>query len=1254
MSNNPIKYQDLLVPDDSFSNAIKQLKELNDQYDAQIDKLKKQASEVAKNLQTVSGATKEQQDQIKSASEESAKLAKLQAQAEKEQANVQLQLQKVETERLKQMKLLNQTREKEKLTIEEAIALSEKDVQSITEANNVNKKLRQVVRDLTDAEDKEGKIRQQLNSAILVNTSYIKRNSDAVVQQKMNIGNYTESIKEAYFQLKSGNNTLKNMGIIASSTAKILNSQLVGGVQQVTAGVGNMIKGWVGAQAVLKGITKLFDSIKTGVGTIVEFQAANSKLAAILGTTTEGIQKLRDDALRLGSATAYTASQVTDLQTELAKLGFNQTEILQATSSILKFATAVGTDLASAAQVAGAAVRAFGADTSETQKYVATMAVATTKSALSFSDLQSNLSTIAPVAKAFGFTIEDTVTLFGALKNAGFDASSAATATRNIFLNLADSSGKLAKALGQPINNLSDMATAFAKLRDKGIDLATALELTDKRSVAAFESFMTQADGLVELRNSVTDAEQELNNMANTMSDNVAGSVKKMQSAWEGLMLSFSNSTGVMKTVIDFLTRGINSITYEWSDLEGKNKILADNAVALADATMAETNAVTARLNQVKDAYNRYVADGMSASEAAVKAKQEQIDALTSEIDKENKLYDEERKKQQAEEERYHNASLWKQALFLEKTNSQYQKSLKQSGETLARINAQRYQAEAKLRAVQNLDLGETKTTPTKTTTTTKPDKGAQQKENKNIAITKELYAAQNAVIKDSMEKERKTLQDAYDVQVAELENKLKNDKDLTAESRDNIAQIIMFKSEKLVEDLEALESKARQQDLAQQQQALNLRLAAVQSGTMEEQQLRLQLIENARQQELEKNSQLTEKQRQDEAAINAKYDKQRLDSENKFYYEKEMLDFDNQQALAQSEFDLLKSTEAEKTRYRLQAEKERLEKILSLVQSGAKKMSDAEIEVLQNTIAKINKEIETSKKDEKTQDIYSLFGLKLDDKQKEAINTSTSFALEQLSSIMDAEVELAEAAVEAYEKKVDAAQDALTAELTARANGYAANVAAAQKELELQKKNLEKAQKQQEKAQKAQAAVQTVQQIGDMVTASALIWSQLGFPWAIPAIGVMWASFAAAKIKAAQVAKQTEQYGEGTVELLEGGSHQSGNDIDLGTKKDGTKRRAEGGEFFAVINKRSSRKYRKVIPDVINALNNGTFANKYMNAYNGDGLTVNVAGNSPDLRELSADVRTIREQNARRTYVDGNGNTVETYKNVKRTIKMA
>jgi opacity protein-like surface antigen len=159
----------------------------------------------------------------------------------------------------------------------------------------------------------------------------------------------------------------------------------------------------------------------------------------------------------------------------------------------------------------------------------------------------------------------------------------------------------------------------------------------------------------------------------------------------------------------------------------------------------------------------------------------------------------------------------------------------------------------------------------------------------------------------------------------------------------------------------------------------------------------------------------------------------------------------------------------------------------------------------------------------------------------------------------------------------------------------------------------------------------------------------------AAAALVTMWASFAAAKIKAVQVSKQqTEQYGDGTVELLQGGSHASGHDIDLGTKKDGTRRRAEGGEFFAVINKRNSRRFRDVIPDVINSFNDGTFADRYQRANAAmAGYAVQlIGGGKTDVSGLEKDVAAIRQQGDETRYVDGQGNTIIRYKNLTRKIK--
>lgn len=410
-------------------------------------------------------------------------------------------------------------------------------------------------------------------------------------------------------------------------------------------------------------------------------------------------------------------------------------------------------------------------------------------------------------------------------------------------------------------------------------------------------------------------------------------------------------------------------------------------------------------------------------------------------------------------------------------------------------------------------------------------------------------------------------------------------------------------------------------------------------------------LLEQQKQQKL---AELFEKEAKQQADAEKKDLDARLKATDDMMRKREQAIRQGEEAIAQQyELDTsyaeLEQNENRKTDMRLKAEKKRLQALLDLYQRDGKILTDAEVQTIKNSIAQVDQEIE---KNTKGRDLYDILGFNLTDDQKEGISEAFSFAMDNLSEYLDAWVQAAEKKAQIAEKEVDNAKSVLDAEIEARNNGYASNVAQAQKELELAKRTQQRALQEQQRAQKAQQALATVQQATNLVSASALIWSQLGFPWAIPAIAVMWGSFAAAKIKAAQVASQAdEEYGEGTVELLEGGSHQSGNDIDLGRKRNGQRRRAEGGEFFAVINKRSSRRFRHMIPDVINSLNDGTFAQKYARAYDDGGINVSLQ-QAPDIRSLSDDVRMIREQGEQSSTFDANGNEVIRYKNLKRIIK--
>ena len=353
------------------------------------------------------------------------------------------------------------------------------------------------------------------------------------------------------------------------------------------------------------------------------------------------------------------------------------------------------------------------------------------------------------------------------------------------------------------------------------------------------------------------------------------------------------------------------------------------------------------------------------------------------------------------------------------------------------------------------------------------------------------------------------------------------------------------------------------------------------------------------------------------------------------------------------SEIDLLKATENEKTKLKLQAEKERLSKLLKLAEAGQTTLSEIEIDTLRNTIAKVKQEIDTESKKSDNKDIYDLMGIKLDDDKKQMIADSVGFSIGQLQSILDAQLQIKEQMLKAAQEETDAAKDRVAKEIEARNNGYANDVATAQKELELAKQKEEKALKEKQKAQRAQQALDSLQQTSDLITASAGIWKSFsglgpfGIAAAIAAIATMWGSFAAAKIKARE-ATRTE-YGEGGMEFLMGGSHQSGNDIDLGRTADGRQRRAEGGEAFAVFNKTSTRKYRKALPGIIKSINNGTFESKYLNAFGTDGLSINVGGAGFNSRQIESDVREIKEQGKRRFIVNANGQIIESYKNLTR-----
>lgn len=811
---------------------------------------------------------------LKNIAEETQKATKEaleQAKANDLNAQAELKAAKVETERLKQQKMLNQEKKKLKITTQEAIALTNKEVHSINEAKEQNKLLRIAVSQVTDAEDKDNKVRQQLNNQIAKNTEYIRRNTDSYTKQKMAIGAYKNEIKAAIVELQNGNKTFKNLGIVAKGYGNILRSNVAGGLNEVRIGVGSMVKGMVGAQAVISGFQKLIGLFKSGAQSIVDFEAANSKLAAILGTTSKNIKDLTTDAQRLGAATKYTASQATALQIELAKLGFSKNEILQSTEGILKFAQATGAELPEAAALAGAALRMFNADTSETERYVSAMAVATTKSALSFSYLQTAMPIVGPVAKAFNFQIEDTLALLGKLADSGFDASMAATALRNIFLNLADSNGLLAKSLGGAVKTLPELVNGLKKLKEQGVDLNTTLELTDKRSVAQFNTLLTNIDALIPLREQITGVEEELGNMANTMGDNVQGAILGLSSAWEAFMLSFKKSTGPAKNVIDFFARGIRNVANQLKDANQLQDDYNNRAVAMAQNEMAKSNILEKNARNMQNLYQEYVQSGMKADEAAIKAKEEYIETLKSRLEFENTDYQLAIANRNKLEDELKNRGFFTILTSWKRTNSVIKEEIDVATKAAAGKKAISSITESLINQLNKIDLAGSNASDAGNNgiLTDKEKKALEKAAKERIRIREALQQSELDLMDEGLEKELAKISLNYNKRIAAIRGSSKEEQ----ATRENLAKAMQ----------EALEDKQLSYGLDKEKSQIEHKLDIVKKGSEEEYRLRLELLDNEREQAI--NAAI--KNGEDVFLVDEKYKRKRLDLEGKYASEK-------------------------------------------------------------------------------------------------------------------------------------------------------------------------------------------------------------------------------------------------------------------------------------------------------------------------------------------------------------------------------
>lgn len=382
------------------------------------------------------------------------------------------------------------------------------------------------------------------------------------------------------------------------------------------------------------------------IQTAAAFEASMSKVKAITRANGDEIKRLTDNARMLGETTQFSATQAADAMSYLGMAGWNTEQIMAGMPGLLALAAAGGTDLARTADIVSDDLTAFGLSAENASHMADVFAVTATRTNTNVEMIGETMKYAAPVARAFGASMEETAALTGLMANAGVKASQAGTSLRAGFLRLAGPPKKSAKAMEELGISMSDLsaqqAEASQALKSLGIDMdsisgtpshkmvaiLTELKektagLSDEQKLATMQAiFGTEAatgwlnvleagpDVFESLVKEMENCDGEAEKMAAVMMDNAQGAWIQFKSAVEGVAISIGSIflpgiTSALKHVAAF-TGSLSGLIKEHEGVVGSivsvgaslgTAILALQSYRLASAGWAYC---TANLNVYK------------------------------------------------------------------------------------------------------------------------------------------------------------------------------------------------------------------------------------------------------------------------------------------------------------------------------------------------------------------------------------------------------------------------------------------------------------------------------------------------------------------------------------------------------------------------------------------------------------------------------------------------------------------------------
>ena len=360
-----------------------------------------------------------------------------------------------------------------------------------------------------------------------------------------NVGTVLINIKARSDEMMKG---LKKARMRLRRFRKSLN-RTFGGIAKMATVAGGAILGGLGA------------ALTVAVGIFSSFEQKMADVQSIIGKNNEQFGEMEALARKLGSTTAFTATQAAEAMELMSRAGFTANETMAATVHVMNLAAASGHTLAEMADVVAKAIRGFGLEAAEAGRVADVLALASARSNTTVNDLGTALSYVAPIAKSLNMDIEETVAMLGLLSDAGMQADKAGTALRSVLATLVDQVGD------------GGLLPVIKKLADEGLGTAEAFAQFGKKGAPAILTLIAMQKAGVDLDAALNDATGTTKEMAEIRLDTLQGAFALLRSAAEEAMIVIGERVApIIRLFAEGLTVAVQAGGQAFDSMVGSTK----------------------------------------------------------------------------------------------------------------------------------------------------------------------------------------------------------------------------------------------------------------------------------------------------------------------------------------------------------------------------------------------------------------------------------------------------------------------------------------------------------------------------------------------------------------------------------------------------------------------------------------------------------------------------------------------------------